>query len=199
MKKLIILFAFILLMTTPVSAATGIKTHSIMNNSYSCELPNRTLNFRLKSGFEYNGVYAPEGTEITATVIETKEAKRLKRDAYLTCSVDSVSINGVVTDVKDKDVHVVIKQFTPKDKKYYAKMGLDTAATTVASHFIPGGNIIYNFAQGAVVDSSNKNRVVSGVKNAYEKSFLSYFSKGDPINLKPNDEIITVFYDSNDH
>ena len=122
-----------------------------------------------------------QGDTITASMIDIKDPKRLKRNATFKFKILTVTSQvGHTTQIKENN----IAKFIPEhklDKKELAKK----TALSVGSHFVEGLNAGYRAIEGAVTseESGFVNRTKSAGKNVYDNSVLSFASKGDEINI----------------
>lgn len=106
------------------------------------------------------------------------DPKRLKRDA--TFSFYPISYTDLEGNTK--------RFSTLYYGKFSAKFEIDakglaeSAAASVADHFIKGISMGYYAVKGAV-DNNGQNRFSSAVHNVYEHSFLSYIEKGGDLTV----------------
>ena len=121
------------------------------------------------------------GDTITASMIDIKDPKRLKRDATFKFKISSITTQvGNTILVEDNN----IAKFVPEhklDKKELAK----SAALSVGNHFIEGLSYGYRAIEGAVKSEEDGfvNRTKSAGKHVYEKSMFSYASKGHEVDI----------------
>ena len=80
--------------------------------------------------------------------------------------------------------------YTPIDKKDVAL----SAGTTVAGFFVDYITLPLNFARGVIEQPyEDTSRLKSGAKMMYEKSPLSFISKGEEMNLSEGDKLTLIF------
>ena len=127
--------------------------------------------------------------ELEVTNISTE--KRGKIDANFEARVKTVSIPSENKTIEIKNPNAIVK--ISKYKKLDVPDKACDVGVTVANHFV--NNIAYpvNFVRGAIKDETG-NRLSSGAKTVYEKSVLSYASKGKPLTLNTGDLAIMSFY-----
>jgi len=192
MKKIIIVLSVFLFSLCVYADENDITDIAVMLQNYNSQKTDKSnITFKLNYSIDIEELKIPENSIVKAQVSLTKNEQRLKRNGYIICKLLGYNDSDKeYIDISNKNIYVTVRKYTPLDKKEFAIGGVETVATAAASHFImPGAGAAYYFTKGAVQNKED-NRLKSGVESAYENSFLSYISKGEPLILNEGDEIV---------
>lgn len=189
MKKILLIFSFILLISIQPVMAKNVKVEAM--SDFSTANPPSTWNIKIVEGFTTKSGYeVVEGSIITGKIIDVTEPKRLKRNA--TFRFIPVSYYDIKTD---KTYHV--------DKDYVGKYNTigditveqiaEKGAVTAGNYFIsstigPGVALVKG-----VVKNEQGNRAKSAVVSVYESTPLSYVSKGKELEIKQGQQFLMNF------
>ena len=150
---------------------------------FSTENPSKTMKFKVIEEVDYDDITLPQGSLVTASVMDVISPKRLKRNASFTL---------VPQTYTDKSGHVrkftykyLCKYSLPLDKKDMAIK----AGATVGGFFVKGLSLGVSAVRGAI-ENDEDNRFKSAAVRVYDDSPISMVENGDEINLKEGD----IFY-----
>lgn len=192
MKKLLILFLS-LIFISPAALGKTFKMTAELLEPFNSANPPSTIKTRVMGDYIFNEKEAIlDGTMFTGNVIVIVEPKRGKRDGYFYCRLTDYTktANGANYTIPiNNDLIVKVKLYKPFDKKEFA---IDTTVSA-AGLFVNYISFPVNFARGVIKPYGDKSRMASGVQKVYEKSFMSYISKGDTMHLNAGDKIILEF------
>ena len=132
------------------------------------------------------GKIVPKGT-IRGNVVKVSTSKRGKRNGYLVIQISGFKREGGL--IYEKTRHDIRAKVTKYKKTDLKELGI-SGATSIAGLFVEHIAIPINFTRGVITPYENKSRLASGVQKAYEKSNLSYISKGEEIDLEKGDLVI---------
>lgn len=190
MKKILILFLSLILIS-PAAFGKTFKVTAELLEPFSSANPPMTIQTRVIGNYIFNekeGIL--DGTIFIGDVVAIVEPKRGKRDGYFYCKLTECIKTINDTDCARPDnLTVKIKLYKPFDKKEFA---VDTTITA-AGLFVNYINFPINFVRGVIKPYEDKSRMVSGVQKVYEKSFISYISKGDIMHLNTGDKVTLEF------
>ncbi len=176
----------LLLFINPVFAKT-IKVVAQTTNSFDPYDPPEVFYAKIleKVSVEENKV-VPKGT-IRGNVVKVSTSKRGKRNGYLVIQISGFKEEGAnVFAPTRNDIRAKVTRYKKTDLK---ELGI-SSATSIAGLFVDHIAIPINFARGMITPYENKSRLKSGVQKAYEKSTLSYISKGEEIDLKTGELVV---------
>lgn len=178
MKKIFILFSFIILSITPTFAET-MAVQAV--TEISTTKPNEIIKVKVIRDCTLANIPLKIGYILEGKMLSVTDPKRLKRDAGFTFyPMNYYNLNGQKTHIPV----LYVGTFTPNfeiDKVAIAK----SAALTVGNHFIKGISMGYYAVEGAIKNKEG-DAVSSAVNNVYENSIFSYVEKGDQLNIKPS-------------
>lgn len=190
MKKLITLLCALFIMS-PAFADNKAVVQCL--NSFSTDNPSSYFNAKVVEKAEFdNGVLLEKNAIIRGKVLKVVDAKRAKRNAYfviIPVAYTSPS-NNKVYKIKDSDWQARVAGYKPFDIKDTA----ESAGVTVANFFVKNIGTVYYFGKGFVKPKGEDGRLKSGVKEAYENSFLSYIEEGESLTVNKGDYLLLVFY-----
>lgn len=189
MKKILLIFSFILLISIQPVMAKNVKVEAM--SDFSTANPPSTWNIKIVEGFTTKSGYeVVEGSIITGKIIDVTEPKRLKRNA--TFRFIPVSYYDIKTD---KTYHV--------DKDYvgkYNSIGDITVEQIAEKGAVTAGNYFISSTIGpgvalvkGVVKNEQGNRAKSAVVSVYESTPLSYASKGKELEIKQGQQFLMNF------
>lgn len=188
MKKSIklILVLVLLLFINPVFAKT-IKVVAQTTEHFDPYNPPEVFYAKIleKVNVEENKV-VPKGT-IMGNVVKVSTSKRGKRNGYLVIQISGFKEEGATSFSPTRnDIRAKVTRYKKADLK---ELGI-SGATSVAGLFVDHIAIPINFARGMITPYENKSRLMSGAQKVYEKSTLSYISKGQEIDLKAGELVV---------
>ena len=189
MKKLLLIFSFIVLISIQPVMAKNVKVEAM--SDFSTANPPSTWNVKIVEGFTTKSGYeVVEGSIITGRIIDVTNPKRLKRNA--TFRFIPVSYYDIKTD---KTYHV--------DKDYvgkYNSIGDITVEQIAEKGAVTAGNYFISSTIGpgvalvkGVVKNEQGNRAKSAVVSVYESTPLSYVSKGKELEIKQGQHFLMSF------
>ncbi|MBQ7286799.1 MAG: hypothetical protein IJW73_03455 [Candidatus Gastranaerophilales bacterium] len=187
MKKLLLLSIVLL----NLSAFASDKLHVKALEDYSSENPKEVFQVELLESKMVNELYILDGSVLNCKLLKVKDPKRAKMNAKVYFRLISYDDN--------RGQHKFPRNLTAKyAKKILNKEAIKSvppktyvkAATSIAGDMIvPGISTAVSFVDGAITNQEN-DRLVSGAKQVYKDSILSYVEYGEAIEIKKDD----VFY-----
>lgn len=186
MKK-ILLILFSLLLIQPVMAK-NIKVEAL--SDFSTTNPSETWQIKIVEGFvTKEGRIIQENSIIEGKIIDVTSPKRMKRAASFKF-VPLTYLNPDEIEAKNVNGNFVGKYgVITNNKKEFTKSTAITAGSAIVSPLV---GISIGVIEG-IVKNENGNRAKSAVVQAYKNTPLSYFSKGQDIELKKGDILIINF------
>lgn len=190
MKKGLILFLLMIFpfLTQAVEAKT-IKMIAITQNDFSTNSSIKDIALKISGNYEINSSkHIPDGLLLDGTIVKIREPKRGKLGAVAYFQLKSYTIpsSGKTVQVKNPNAIGKITEYKPLDiKSKSVDLGVSAAGLLV-------DNISYpiNFVRGVATAEEGENRLKAGAELTYEKSMLSYFSKGKHINVPAGGQVI---------
>lgn len=131
---------------------------------------------------------------IRVKVIEINQAKRGKRDGYITTKLLAYTVpspENETVDLTDRNIELTIKRYSEKDFKGLAKSAATVVVGQVAG--IPFLSQGVAAVKGAVKPKEGKSRIKSAGISVYESTPLSYFNKGENLELAIGDKLTLSF------
>lgn len=180
MKKLLLIFSFIFLVSLQPAMAKNVKVEAM--SDFTTANPPSEWNLKIVEGFTTKAGYeVAEGSVITGKIIDVTSPKRLKQNA----SFKFIPVSFY--DVKTGETYHVQKDFVGK----YNSLGDIKAGDIVEKGAIAAGNHFISCTIGpgvalvkGVVKNEEGNRVKSAAVSVYESTPLSYASKGKEMEIK---------------
>lgn len=199
MKRFLTLF-LTLILTINFANAKNFKMLVEIIDDVDINNPPKTVKTRLVQEKIFNeNQKLEEGCIFEGKIVDVVEAKRGKRNEYFYYQITAYTCPSSQQKISVTNENAVVKATAYKeiDKKEIAF----SAGTTIAGLFVDHIAVPINFVRGAVEQPyENTSRVKSGAKKAYEKSFLSYFSKGKEMQLNNGTRLtLTAKLKSNDN
>lgn len=184
MKKISLIFAFVLFFLTSNAEAKTIKVVSLQY--FSTAYPIDTYNVQtLKKADLGNGIVLQVGTIISGQVVKVIPPKRGKRNAYFVFAPTLLTYNGVSRKVEDKEYVAKIIGYTPIDPQkaalYLSKKAADLA--------LKGASLGISFVQG-VNEAEEGEKIKGGIVRVYKDSPLSFIEEGAELNIGIGDTLI---------
>lgn len=172
MKKIVVLFIFLVFGIMPVCAQT-IKVKSL--SDFNTENPSDTLTVEAVTDLNLdNEIVIFEGYKLKGNIVDVISPKRLKRDATFSFILTEYTDRDGIIHKVDSEDKIVKGKFTTKfDYKEVAK----SAALSVGNYFVKGLSMGYAAIEGAVKNEED-NRIKSSAVSVYESTPLSYVEKG---------------------
>ena len=167
---------------------------------FSTANPKSTFTVKTNEGFSVNNLYYYKpGTIFHGRVIKVVNGQIGKRKGYFVFQPTHTLKYEEWANV-ERDMYIKVSFYKPFDKKQAAKnlanIGLTTAAGKILH--VPVLSQGISFVKG-VKNAENGERIVSGVKQVYEDSPLSYVEKGDEFKVTEGQEVkLTIGMDSED-
>lgn len=143
-----------------------------------------------------SGMFVEKGSIIRGIIMDIKQQKRGKRDAYIVFKPEYYTIPS-----EKKYKSLVGEKIFAKSEEYKGDINKAEIASDVglalAGLKIPYISEAVGFVKGFAKPNDKNSRLVSGVKSAYDASFLSYIKEGDKLEIKKDTPIILRFYRDN--
>lgn len=143
-----------------------------------------------------SGMFVEKGSIIRGIIMDIKQQKRGKRDAYIVFKPEYYTIPS-----EKKYKSLVGEKIFAKSEEYKGDINKAEIASDVglalAGLKIPYISEAVGFVKGFANPNNENSRFVSGVKSAYDASFLSYIKEGDKLEIKKDSPIILRFYGDN--
>ncbi len=138
-----------------------------------------------------NIAYLPKNSKVKAEVVLIQKEKRWHKSAFaLLKLINFIPENSEeIVDLSNDDIYLVARKYVPVDLPDAAGTGIELGATTAASFFLPGVDILYYFTKGAIKREDNPNWFKAGVSEAYDNSIFWFIEKGRSIKLEENCEV----------
>lgn len=203
MKKLLFLFLFLIFSSLSVNAETILGTAL---TDFSTDNPKEYFTVKINESFTVDNLQTyKEGTVFYGKVIKVSNGQIGKRKGYfifvpthVSAPNDSVKYNQNHTLIQDgiykltlRNLKIKVSYYKPFDKeqalKNLANVGMSVAASQI--FHIPMLTEGISFIKGAINPDEDTNRIVSGVKSAYNSSPLAYAGKGESLIIFPGQEI----------
>ncbi len=188
-KILIVIFIFIL-SVLQVNAEDKIDTIANINQNFSADDIPKEIKFKLDEEIILNNRIIHKNSVITAEPLVAQPERRWHKSGFIVLNLKYYeSLLGQKVNVSDKDIYLIAKKYDKITVKEATLKGTEIAASTAASFFIPGIDIIYYFTKGAIQKEKNNNRFKAGISNAYDNSIFWFWLKGKPIDLSVNETV----------
>lgn len=141
-------------------------------------------------------MFVEKGSMIRGIIMDIKQQKRGKRDAYIVFKPEYYTIPS-----EKKYKSLVGKKIFAKSEEYKGDINkaeiVSDVSLALAGLKIPYISEAVGFIKGVAKPKDENSRLVSGVKSAYDASFLSYIKEGDKLEIKKDTPIILRFYSDN--
>lgn len=186
--KNFILFLFIFLSLSP-AFAKNVKIEAM--DDFSTVNPPKTWKVKVLEGFTAdNGIVVHKNTIIEGDIVNVKSPQRLKRNATFKFVPKTYydPQNAVEKPVK-RDFEGKYSATSNLDKKSLAKSGVISAGNMLIGSFVAP---TVGLVEG-VVTNKEGNRAKSAVVGAYERTPLSYASKGKEMEFKAGQVFVMSF------
>lgn len=193
MKKILLISTLLLVGLQP-ALAVNVKVQAM--SDFSTANPTKTLKLKIvEDATLKNGDVLTAGSIIDGKIENVKGPARLKRNASF------VFVPTTYHDAQTNTTTTIKREFTGK---YNAKGDLN-AKTVATEGAIFVGNQLANGVVGpavgliqGVVKNEDGNRVKSAAKGVYNRTPLSYASKGKDLEVKQNQVFLMSFKEAND-
>ena len=143
-----------------------------------------------------SGMFVEKGSMIRGIIMDIKQQKRGKRDAYIVFKPEYYTIPS-----EKKYKSLVGEKIFAKSEEYKGDINkaemVSDVSLALAGLKIPYISEAVGFIKGVANPKEENSRLVSGVKSAYDASFLSYIKEGDKLEIKKDSPIILRFYSDN--
>ena len=179
--KRVILSVVMSVLAFATAYAETIKAKAV--TPFSTESPSQTMQFKVIEEVDYDDITLPEGSLVTANVMDVISPKRLKRNATFTLVPQTYTDNA--GQIHKFTYKYLCKYSLPIDKKDMAIK----AGTTVGGFFVKGLSLGVSAVRGAI-DNDEDNRFKSAAVRVYDDSPISMVENGQEINLHEGD----IFY-----
>lgn len=193
MLKKVLFLAVFLSITLPANA-TSVLVQS--RERFSTKNPKRNISVRVVEQKSLkNGVNLERNSVINGRIIEVKEPKRGKRNAYFVFVPTSYTIpsKGTTKSLAKSNLESKLTGYKKMDKKETAiKTGVSAGGMVV-----PGFSQAYWFGRGVAKPVKGKNRLSSGVYTMYKNSPLVYIEEGDELVVRQGTYLKMKFYYAN--
>lgn len=199
MKKYLILIISYFLMSFNVSCWAFMEEKIIVfpNKDITTGDVYKQLDVKVASEYLFDsGIFVEEGSIIRGIIMDIKQQKRGKRDAYIVFKPEYYTIPS-----EKKYKSLVGKKIFAKSEEYKGDIKkseiVSDVSLALAGLKIPYISEAVGFVKGFAKPNDKNSRVVSGVKSAYDASFLSYVKEGNKLEIKKDTPIILRFYRDN--
>ena len=184
-----------LLIFPPVFAKDRIKILGDINTEFTTHLqdfPDEINILAVKTCTIPDLVTIPEDSLMTLEFLGYRKERRWHRSGYIVTKLKSYTPEGIKEpiDVSRKDIYLILRKYEPIDKKEAAIIGTELVVMSGASFFAPGADVGYFFLKGVIMGNKHKNRIISGVHNAYDNSIFWFWLKGKPIDVGADGQIM---------
>ena len=143
-----------------------------------------------------SGMFVEKGSMIRGIIMDIKQPRRGKKNAYIVFKPEYYTIPS-----EKKYKSLVGEKIFAKSEEYKGDINKAEILSDVSLAFaglkIPYISEAVGFVKGFAKPNDENSRFVSGVKSAYDASFLSYIKKGDKLEIKKDNPIILRFYNDN--
>ena len=189
MKKLLLLSILFL----NLSAFASDKLHVKALENYSSETPKEIFQVKLIEDKTVNELYILSGTVLNCKLLKIKDPTRAKMDAKVYFRLISYTDStGEHKFPKNLTAKYAKKVLNKESIKSIPPKTVVKATTSIAGDLIaPGISTVVSFVDGAVTNQEN-DRLVSGAKQVYKDSLLSYVEYGEAIYIQEGDTFYLV-------
>lgn len=157
----------------------------------------KQLDVKVASEYLFDsGIFVEKGSMLRGIIMDIKQQKRGKRNAYIVFKPEYYTIPS-----EKKYKSLVGEKIFAKSEQYQGDTKkleiISDVSLALAGLKIPYISEAVGFVKGFVNSDDENSRVVSGVKSAYDASFLSYVKEGNKLEIKKDTPIILRFYRDN--
>src|SRR5574344_563197 len=199
MKKLLSIILIFIITTMPVSAKSkakeSTKIKASMLQTLTIDTNTNDISFKINEPLILNEVEIPSGSTVNIHIDKIQKEKHFHKNGYFIFHISSYTIENTDTtiDLSDKKLYFVARKYYKIKKGEATFTSAEFGATTAASWFVPGVDLVYYFIKGAIQNQKGYNRIESGVGCAYE-NFLPIwlFQKGRHLELNNGDNIVII-------
>ena len=196
MKRIVIVL--LIFLSFPVEKSYGFfeeKIQVTILKNFSGSEPYKKVEIKTENEYFTNdGILFEKDSIIRGKVIEIRDAKRAKTDAYFICKIEEYTKPSQCNKIERLD-NPLIAQSERYIKGEKLKT-IESVSTTTASFLspIPGISAGYYLLKGMIKKEENENRIKSGLHSVYNNSIISYVEKGANLNLKSGDLLYLKLY-----
>ena len=184
MFKKIILTILLIFLIQPLANAKNFKVLARIDRPFTTEAPISELGFVVyKDLYVTPKIQLERGAKIEGYVSEFKPARRGKRNGTMKFSPKSYTIpskNNKIIDISNENIIMKVKPFKDFDAQGVAK----SAGKFAAGQVIPFFSQIWAVGDGIKNPIEGKTRTRSVGIKLYESTPLSYFNKGEELELE---------------
>ena len=193
MRKVFCLL-MIMLLTSGIASAKSFKLLVEALDPIDLNNPPEVVKTKLVKDKIFDDKVLVAGSIFEGEIAKVVQEKRGKRDEYFYYRINSIKFpyETEPRKINNQKVKIKAKRYKSIDKKDIAL----SAGTTVAGFFVDYISLPLNFARGVIEQPyEDTSRLKSGAKMMYEKSPLSFISKGKEMRLDAGDFLtLTVKY-----
>lgn len=196
MKRIVILL--LIFLSFSVEKSYGFFEEKIqvkILKNFSGSDPYKKVEFKTENEyFTDDGILFEKDSIIRGKVIEIRDAKRAKTDAYFICKIEEYTKPSQCNKVERLDIPLIAQ--SERYIKGEKIKTIESLSTTTASFLcpIPGVAPGYYLLKGMIKKEENENRIKSGLNSVYNNSIISYIEKGAKLNLKSGDLLYLKIY-----
>ena len=199
MKKYLILIISYFLMSFNVSCWAFMEEKIIVFPNADIKTSDLYKQLDVKVASEYlfdSGMFVEKGSMIRGIIMDIKQQKRGKRNAYIVFKPEYYTIPS-----EKKYKSLVGEKIFARSEQYQGDINkaeiVSDVSLALAGLKIPYISEAVGFIKGFAKPNDENSRVVSGVKSAYDASFLSYVKEGNKLEIKKDTPIVLRFYRDN--
>lgn len=183
MRKILLLIFILCFFSLNVEA----KTFKVISlKTFSTEMPSPTFAVQtIQKEILTSNFVLPKGTIIFGIVLKVNSPTIGKRNGTFEFIPTETIYKGVATKINHPTMVAEVVGYNSIGKRQIA---FDTAKKT-ANFFLRGAISVFEFADGAI-NAQDGQRIRTGVKKAYNDSFLSYIEPGKELHVRRGDIII---------
>ena len=199
MKKYLIVFIFCLFISLSPKCYAFMEEKIIVIPNADIKTSDLYKQLDVKVASEYlfdSGMFVEKGSMIRGIIMDIKQQKRGKRNA---CIVFKPEYYTIPSEKKYKSL--VGEKIFARSEQYQGDINkaeiVSDVSLALAGLKIPYISEAVGFIKGFAKPNDENSRVVSGVKSAYDASFLSYVKEGNKLEIKKDTPIVLRFYRDN--
>ena len=198
MKRIV--YSLFLLLITAVSAHASETAMGVALDNFSTANPSKYFEVKLTESVYISETQKfPKNTVFYGRVIKVADGQVGKRQGYFEIHPIKYTTSEGEFDIKNNALVIKISNYQPLDKKEIAKKAATTGVTAVAGKVlkVPVLSQGVSFVKGVKNSEEGERKIVSGVKQVYEDSPLSYVEKGDSLKIY-NGEKVKLHFSNED-
>lgn len=188
MRKFILTAITIFFTAMSVSAETII---GVALSDFTTEKPSKTFTVKAQEGFTVDNMDSfKTGTVFHGKVTKVIHGKVGKRKAYFEFTPTHYATPNGVYEIQRKNLKFKVKYYKPFDKNTAANLAQSGVTTAAGLIFhVPFLSQGVSFVKGIAKPEEDTNRMVSGFKQIYKDSPLTFVEKGEELYLRVGQEV----------